>query len=254
MLDLFSNKKYFKKFQFNDFFSIKGNLIRSSKGRETLEFKLHNKIFFIKRFTKGNFFNKWLNDLNFISGINQASNEFKAYFHLKKANINTPKLVCYGDEGKLFNNHSFVVSEKLANIQQLDDFIKENKALSSKDQAKIFQEIVKIINNMHLNGIVHFDLYLCHFLIDINTFKKEKKIKIFLIDYHRIKVMKKISINRLIKEHGDLLFSMMLVNKNNIFIKELKDNYFNPIFIKDFMPLIHKRALRLIDKYKRKYV
>ncbi len=137
MLNFYSNKKIFKDIGFDDLFNINGNIIRSSKNRETVEFIFKDKKYFIKRFSKGSLLQNFLNKLGIVKDISNANNEYSAYKILHDIGVETPKLVCYGNEKKIWNNRSFVISEEITNFEQLDFFFTKKKYHKVKKILKI---------------------------------------------------------------------------------------------------------------------
>ena len=119
-------------------FSIyKEILFAQAKNRETVEFLFKNKKYFIKRFSKGSLFQNFLNNLGIHKDICNAENEHNAYEILQDIGIETPKLVCYGNEKKIWNNRSFVISEKIKNFEQLDFFLVKINTIKIKKNTKI---------------------------------------------------------------------------------------------------------------------
>ena len=252
MLTFFSNKQLFKNFTFDQLFGINGKVIRRGKNRETLEFTHHKRKYYIKRFKHGSIINRTLYRLGINNFCNDALNEYHAYNFLKNIGILTPKLVCFGNEQKLFNNRSFVISEKINNFIQLDTFLAKKNNCSKQQQTSIYSELVNMINKMHTNGIIHHDLYLCHFLMDSNSFDKNK-IRYYLIDYHRLEKRTSISKTLLIKELGDLLFSIKYFGNHKLFIQILYKKYCDLKFLNSNFKFIDRRANQLLNKYKKKY-
>src|SRR6056300_193589 len=255
MLTFYSNKKDFQGASFSTLFNVEGKIIRSGANRETLEFLFKNKRYFIKRFSNGSFLQNFLNKLGVVKDISDARNEYNAYHFLKEIRVETPNLVCYGNEKKLFSNRSFVISEKIENFEQLDLFFSKAKyhKYQKNYQDQIYKKIVQIINKLHQNGIVHHDLYLCHFLLDLDSLKNKKNIKIYLIDFHRLQKNKRISSRRQIKELGDLIFSIKFFGNEEIFQKILFTSYYNKNFIDTYKSNIEQRANLMLEKYKNKY-
>lgn len=255
MLNLYSNKKIFKGVSFEHLFNIQGNIVRSNDNRETVKFIFKNKKYFIKRFSKGSLFQNLLNNLGIVKDVSNAENEYKAYQVLQDIGIQTPKLVCYGNEKKIWNNRSFVISEEIKNFEQLDFFFSKRKYQKDKKKFhdQIYKKIVEIVSKLHKNGIIHHDLYLCHFLLDLNSLGDEKSLKIYLIDFHRLQKKNSISTSRLIKELGDLLFSIKYFDDEKKYQKILKANYFNQNFLMTYKNNIQKRADAMLIKYKNKY-
>ena len=253
MIKFFSNKQDFQNFSFDQLFNIDGLVIRSKKNRETLEFVHNKKKYYIKRFKNSPIINQVLYRFGIKKFCNDAFNEYQAYAFLKDIGILTPRLVCFGNEQKLFNNRTFVISEKISNFIQLDTFlVTKNNSISKHQQSNIYSELVNMINKMHTIGIVHHDLYLCHFLMDLNSFNKNK-IRFYLIDYHRLEKKTAISKNLLIKELGDLLFSIKYFGNDKLFIQILHKNYRDLEFLSSNFKFIDRRANQLLKKYKKKY-
>ena len=256
MLTFYSNKEDFKDSSFSDLFNVKGKTIRSGANRETLEFLFKNKKYYIKRFSSGSFLQNVLFKLGFVKDVSNARNEFEAYQILKEIGVETAKLVCYGNEKKIWNNRSFVISEEIKNFEQLDFFLSKKKYQKDKKnyQDRIYKKIINIVNKLHQNGIVHHDLYLCHFLLDLNSLDNKKNIKIYLIDFHRLEKKTKISSKRISKELGDLFFSIKYFGNEERFQKILMTNYFNKKFLENHKMDIDDRATLMLKKYKNKYV
>jgi heptose I phosphotransferase len=256
MLNFYSNIKSFQDVSFEELFNIQGNIVRSSKNRETVAFLFKNKKYFIKRFSKGSLLQNFLNELGIVNDVSNAENEYSAYKILQDIGVETPKLVCYGNEKKIWNNRSFVISEEITNFEQLDFFFNKKKyhKVKKKFEDQVYKEIVEIVSKLHKNGIIHHDLYLCHFLLDLNSLDdKKNNPKIYLIDFHRLQKKNSIGTSRLIKELGDLLFSIKYFGDEEKYQKMLKANYFNRNFLETYDNNIQKRANTMLTKYKTKY-
>jgi len=254
-MKLINIKNDFKELTFEELFNINGKAIRYGKNRETLEILFKNKKYFIKKFSNGSFLQNFLNNLGFVKGISDARNEYNAYHFLKEIGVKTANLVCYGNEKKLFCNRSFVIAEKIENFEQLDFFFSKAKycKYKKKYQDRIYKKVVQIINKLHQNGIVHHDLYLCHFLLDLDSLENKKNIKIYLIDFHRLQKNKKVPSRKLIKELGDLLFSVKYFANEELFQEILLSDYGNKNFIETYKLNIQQRAKLMLEKYKNKY-
>jgi heptose I phosphotransferase len=253
MITFFSNKQVFQNFSFDQLFNIDGLIIRSGKNRETLEFIHNKKKYYIKRFKNGSIIDQALYRFGIKKFCNDAFNEYQAYAFLKAIGILTPRLVCFGTEKKLLNNRTFVISEKISNFIQLDTFLEtKNNNYPKQLQTNIYCELVNMINKLHTNGIIHHDLYLCHFLMDLNSFNKNK-IKFYLIDYHRLEKKTEISNTLLIKELGDLLFSIKYFGNHKLFLQILNKKYCDLEFLTSNFKFIDRRANQLLTKYKKKY-
>jgi len=255
MIKIFSNHEVIKNFSFTDYFDLNGKIIRKAESRETLELNLNNKLFYIKRFYGTSFIQKIWQIIGFKDEVNNAVNEFKAYALLQEIGIETPKLVCFGDDNKFAKRKSFVMAEKILNIAELDSFLvnPKNKILVKKHEDKIFEEVCSIVSRLNINNIIHKDLYLCHFLIDTKLLKTIGKIKIYLIDYHRLEKFSMISNRQKVKEIGDLFFSIKRIKKFSIFINYLKKDSNLKNLYKQNHIAINNRADKLLKKYLKKY-
>ena len=255
MLNFYSNIKSFQDVSFEELFNIQGSIVRSSKNRETVAFLFKNKKYFIKRFSKGFLLQNFLNELGIVKDVSNADNEYSAYKILHDIGVETPKLVCYGNEKKSWNNRSFVIAEEIKNFEQLDFFLSKKKYQKVKKnfEDQIYKKIVDIVGKLHKNGIIHHDLYLCHFLLDLKSLDDKKSPKIYLIDFHRLQKKNRIRTSRLIKELGDLLFSIKYFGDEEKYQKILKANYFNHNLLETYDNNIQKRANAMLTKYKNKY-
>ena len=82
---------------------------------------------------------------------------------------------------------------------------------------------------------------------------KKNNPKIYLIDFHRLQKKNSIGTSRLIKELGDLLFSIKYFGDEEKYQKILKANYINHNLLKIHENNIQKRANSMLTKYKNKY-
>ena len=88
--------------------------------------------------------------------------------------------------------------------------------------------------------------------MDSNIFDKNK-IRYYLIDYHRLEKRTSISKTLLIKELGDLLFSIKYFGNHKLFIQILYKKYCDLEFLNSNFKFIDRRANQLLNKYKKKY-
>jgi len=83
--------------------------------------------------------------------------------------------------------------------------------------------------------------------------ENKKNIKIYLIDFHRLQKNKRVPSGRLIKELGDLLFSVKYFANEELFQEILLSDYSNKNFIETYKLNIQQRAKLMLEKYKNKY-
>ena len=78
------------------------------------------------------------------------------------------------------------------------------KEISATQKKTFIKSVASICRDLHLGGMNHRDLYLCHFLVDA---KLDPKKTIYLIDLHRTQIRKKVNERWLIKDIGGLYHS-----------------------------------------------
>ncbi len=250
-LRYFTILKYESKFvyrlntlNFDQVFRLEGNLIRKIQNRQVLHISNHSTTFFIKKFDTPQLREIFKSFLNFKYPIVSAINEFEALRYLKNNNIRTIKPLCFGSSGIILKK-SFLITEPLNNMIQLDHYLKRASFSTSK---KCLLEVCKIIKQIQELGLIHRDLYLCHFWIPSE--KNKDRIKnIHIIDLHRAVIKNKISIKERLKEIADFIFSVELLDPK---LKNIVQEYFQNEINKD-AAFVNDRVSYLLEKYKKKY-
>lgn len=246
-------KSIFNNLDFDFFINVEGKLYRKKENRETLSFNLESKTFFMKRFFKLPVHKFLICKLFGQSSNYTIANELNSYSVLKMIKINTPELVGFGWRDGYIFNESFLVSEELNHHEQLDFFIINNYPLFLKFKKQIKKVLSEILVKLHINFVTHSDLYLCHFFIDLNLLKVNK-IKLTLIDFHRVKVHKFGNKNFFIKDISALFFSMLESGFSRNDLAFIENDYIKKTkFIKSNFKYIYKKADKLFIKYKKKY-
>ena len=108
------------------------------------------------------------------------------------------------------DSFSFLITEELYETISLEDFFLEglHEQLSPPQKRKLLESAADLIRRMHLSGLNHRDLYLCHLHI-----KKEinfDNIEIYLIDLHRAQIRSEVPERWLSKGLGWLLFTRVM--------------------------------------------
>ncbi len=200
----------------------KNNVYREKEGRRTLRFSLKekgvvNKSYFLKYHEGVGWKEILKNLLQFRPPVLGASNEYEAAIKLKGLGVDTLTPVAYGYRGdNPAKRESFLITEDLIETVSVEDYCKRPKgtALSFHAKTILINKIAQSTRLMHQNGINHRDFYLCHFLLDENSFKHAIKkadasFYCYLIDLHRCQQRKKVPVRWLIKDLGGLLYSTM---------------------------------------------
>lgn len=199
-----------KTFQF--FMSIQGELYRSMNGRKTLRFYLGANGFFIKQ----HFGIGWKEVFKNLSQLKLpvigAKTEYKAIRYLQTLDIETMDIVGFSQKGiNPAATKSFLITKELDNTTSLEDYCMNwpDQSPSFREKQLLLKKVAKIVRKMHINGLNHRDLYICHFLLRKDTEEAEDNSHLFLIDLHKAQIRKIVPERWLIKDLSALYFSAM---------------------------------------------
>ena len=203
---------WLKEKPFMKIFALEGKLYRHKDGRRTLQFKHDGKSYFAKlhhglgwrRFLKSLFRLKW--------PISGAENEWQAIKLLEALDIPTTPLVAYGRRGSNpVNKQSFIITEDLDNCTSLEDLCREWPVKPPPPELKraLLNEVARITGTMHRAGLNHCDLYICHFLLELENGRipNPKSPILHLIDLHRVRQRRQLPRRWQIKDLAALHFS-----------------------------------------------
>ncbi len=244
-------------------FKIKGRLFRQKDGRRTICFQFRDENYFGK-FHSGVGWKKILKNLIQFRKppVLSAQNEWKAIQKLRELNIDTMELVGFGKEGRNPGKiRSFVITRELKNIISLEDYCMDFAAHPPDPAMKraLITKVARIARTIHENGMNHKDLYICHFLMDVSGGIENidpEKIRLYLIDLHRVEIRSKIPFYWRAKDISAILFSSLDIGLTKRDIFRFMETYHNTS-VKDslakhrfFWWMVKKRAF---DLYKREY-
>lgn len=235
----------------HNLFNVSGEVFRQEKTRKTLRFSNGNKNYFLKIHMGAGWKEIIKNLLQGRLPVLGAQQEWRALKRLNQLGIPTMSPIGHGIGGvNPARLKSFIVTEEITNSISLEDFccawsVKRPSFILKR--ALIF-EVAKMASLMHSNGINHRDFYLCHFLLDHQLLKNEK-LKLYLIDLHRVQLRKKTPIRWIIKDLAGLYFSSMdlgLTNRDLLrFIK-----HYHSFLTKDCLPKKLRNQNRFWQKVK----
>ena len=204
-----------KKAKFSDLMSMAGEVYREAPGRRTVKFECGEKSYFIKMHTGVGWQEIFKNLLYLRAPVVGALNEWHGLHRLTDLEIDTMNVVGYGVRGRNpATRHSFIITEALPTSTSLEDYTQSWKTdpPKSKQQIKfkrkVINKIAKITRTMHENGMNHRDYYLCHFLLDMPDGDIEK-MRLFLIDLHRMQLRRQTPMRWKVKDIAGLYFSSM---------------------------------------------
>jgi tRNA A-37 threonylcarbamoyl transferase component Bud32 len=107
------------------------------------------------------------------------------------------------------NSFSFLITEELYGTISLEDFFLQDrhKELLPTQRRKLIKHVAKLIRKMHLSGLNHRDLYLCH--LHIKEDVDFNDIKVYLIDLHRAQIRSYVPERWLVKDLGGFFHSIL---------------------------------------------
>lgn len=214
------NKRIFKDEDLECFFDtenpfemakqIEGEVYRDYANRKTKKFKLGSSSYFIKYHGPVGWKEILKNLIQFKTPVIGAEREWQALVKLQSLKIGCPEPVALMVKGwNPSNQESFLITKDLEETISLEDFFIDNhhKQLSAEGRRALLSSVAKICRTIHLNGLNHRDLYLCHFHIKNKTSSADQELS--LIDLHRGQIRKKTPLRWMIKDIGGLLHSIL---------------------------------------------
>ena len=190
--------------------NLEGEIYREYGKRTTKNFQFAQKSYFLKFHGPIGWFEIFKNLLQFKVPVVGALREFEALSHLKKHKIDTLEVQGFGNKGlNPANSSSFLITEELYGTISLEDFFlhDRHKELLPTQRRKLIKHVAKLIRKMHLSGLNHRDLYLCHLHIkeDVNF----NDLKVYLIDLHRAQIRSNVPERWLVKDLGGFFHSIL---------------------------------------------
>jgi len=210
---------------FEYFMQLQGKAFRDVPGRKTMQIQITGKSYFIKQHFGvgwGEIFKNWF---TFKKPILGAMTEAKAIQRLNALDIPTTPLVAYGQHGgNPATMQSFVLTEDLGEIMQLDDWFANSENMSSVFRLPLIKAIAQIAKKLHASGVCHRDFYLCHFVLK-RAELEQGNLNLYLIDLHRMLQDQPPSGNAVMKDIAGLFFSAMQVGWNTDDFALFKQHY-----------------------------
>jgi len=196
-------------------FHLEGQVFREKEGRRTFRFELDGQRYFAKVFMGIGWPTLLACLLKFRRPIITAENEWRAIEKLERIGVSTMRLVGYGKRGRNpARMQSFIITEELKPTISLEDFCRDwnDHPPPLKLKRALIKRVAQIARTLHANGIVHRDLYLCHFLLDTTRQADQAGIiplRLFLIDLHRAEQRRHLKRRWCVKDVAGLYFSSM---------------------------------------------
>ncbi len=192
-----------------------GQVYREKEGRRTFRFEHSGKSYFAKVFSGIGWKTLLACWLKFRRPFVSAENEWRAVERLHQLGIATMRVVGYGRRGRNpAKIESFLITEELKPVTSLEEFCRDwpTNPPSPALKRALVRRVAEIARTLHGDGIIHRDLYICHFLLNIACAPLDdcgKLADLFLIDLHRATQSRGIRGRWKVKDVAGLYFSSM---------------------------------------------
>ncbi|HSW68941.1 MAG TPA: lipopolysaccharide core heptose(I) kinase RfaP [Gammaproteobacteria bacterium] len=246
------------KLLFTQAMEMRGEVYRELENRRTQRVIFNEKYYFLKQHFGVGWKEIFKNLLQGRLPVVSAKNEWLALQRLEQLNIPAAKIAGYGCRGlNPATRRSFLLTYELPPHISLEDFCRDWKTTPPHFQLKqnLIKEVARIARIMHENGINHRDFYICHFLLDQESLKKNKKLILFIMDLHRAQMRKRVPERWIIKDLSGLYFSSKdigLTQRDLLrFIKEYRNKSLKSCLIREkaFWQRIKERGNKLYRKH-----
>lgn len=194
---------------FASLMQLQGKAFRDVKGRKTMQVVLGDQSYFIKQHFGVGWDEIFKNFLSFKKPVLGAMTEVSAIQKCSEIGIATTPLVAYGQKGcNPATQQSFLLTEDLGDIISLEDLCANWQSVPPEPAFKrmLMVALAKLATKLHGAGLCHRDFYLCHFVIQKQTFSAGK-LELVLIDLHRMLQNQPSDGQAVMKDIAGLIFS-----------------------------------------------
>ncbi len=245
---------------FDKLLQLSEEVFREAHARRTSRFHCNGKDFFIKAHFGVGWREIVKNWSNLRAPITGAENEWYALHRLPQLGIAIAGAAGFGRRGTSpARRQSFVITEKVEAVSLERVLLHWQEHPPSwpgqvRFKRQLIAELARIARQLHSSGLNHQDFYLCHFWIPWPGFPQQKtpaKIKIYLMDLHRVQQRPKTSPRWRRKDLAGLYFSVLALRPTKTdrlrFIHHYRQQPLRDIMTKEpaFWDSVSDRALRL---------
>lgn len=202
---------------FEQVMRLDGRIFRNVPGRKTIQVELGGQSLFVKQ----HFGVGWGEVLKNLSSLKlpvfSAATEWQAIQRFGEIGIPTTPAVAYGERGlNPVGRRSFLVTQDLGDIVSLEDFCRDwaDEPPPPGLKRQLLVEVARITRLLHEHGMNHRDLYLCHYCLD-RKLMEQGKVRIYLIDLHRVGIRPRIAETARLKDLAALYFSVLDIGLSN---------------------------------------
>ncbi|MGH1470515.1 MAG: lipopolysaccharide core heptose(I) kinase RfaP [Cellvibrionaceae bacterium] len=204
-------ESWLEKNAFDEVKKIKGNVVRDKEGRQTMRFEYDGSAYYLKHHTGVGWREIFKSFSQFKSPVVGAKNEWDAINKITALGLETLHAVGYGIRGKNpARTESFLITRELTGTLSLAKFCEgwlKNPPTFIEKQ-RLIKAVATIAKALHKNGINHRDLYICHFLLRMDSIHSEQPV-LHLVDLHRAQIRQSVPRRWLVKDVASIYFSAM---------------------------------------------
>ena len=196
--------------------ALSGKVFRAVKNRHTLRFETGGRGYFIKYHGPMSFREVLKNLFQLKMPVFGAENEYRAIRKLESLGVDTMTIRAYAVRGhKPCGLESFLVTDEITDHVSLEDFCRPwpQTPPDSRLKHQLIEKLAETCAKMHFAGLDHRDCYLCHFLLDMESFRRGD-IRLRVLDLHRAEIRPVIPRHMRIKDLAGIFFSAMDLGLN----------------------------------------
>lgn len=194
---------------------IEGELAKAKDNRRVTKFEFEGNTYYLKHHVGVGWKEIIKNLLQFKLPVLGARNEWDALETLAPSSIYTMEAVAFGQHGiNPAKQESFLITRELKDTISLEKLClswRHNPPAYTIKKALI-EKVARMARTLRDLGLNHRDFYLCHILLDVSDGIENidpEKIKIYLVDLHRMQQRRKVPERWLVKDIGSLYFSAL---------------------------------------------
>ncbi len=241
---------------FDVLMDIDGTPWRRHANRCTLAVEIGGKACFIKRHTGAGWGEIFKNLLMGKWPVLDASNEWRALLRLRELGICAAQPLGFGWRGtNPAGRRSFVLMSALEGMRSLATLCGEWREKDADPPAKraLIGRVARLVRTLHEGGMIHRDLYLCHFLLGEGPVETAP---LCLIDLHRARVGRAVTSRWRLRDLAALDFSARecgLTRRDRLrFLRIYRGSLRETLRSEGrFWRRVERRAVRLARKYAR---
>ena len=197
---------------FEEVARLQGELFRSVEGRRTFRFEFGGRAYFAKTHAGVGWREIFKNLLTLKAPVLGAGSEYRGIRAFERIGVPTMVVAAFGERGcNPARRESFLITEEIAPAVSLEDFCLRWPVEPPAPRLKwaLIDAVADIARELHAHGINHRDFYLCHFLLDTREPPAPDRLRLSMIDLHRVRVRCPLPRRWRLKDLAALYYSAM---------------------------------------------